>query len=102
MGGKGAAGIPLARAAATGQNARPAPARPWPSGLGPGDWILSQSPIGTPTSGPPTKGPPAAIYHYIPAARFWTLQGIEAVIFLVLAAALVAICIAVVVRSRPN
>ena len=72
------------------------------SGLGPGDWILGQSPTGGPTSGPPTKGPPAAIYRYIPAGRFWTLQSIEAVIFLVVAAALVAVCITVVVRARPS
>ena len=72
------------------------------SGLGPGDWILSQTPIGAPTSGPPTNGPPPGIYHYIPAGRFWTLQGIEAAIFIVLTAALIAICLAVVVRSRPH
>ena len=72
------------------------------SGLGPGDWILSQTPTGIPTSGPPTKGPPASIYRYIPAGRFWTLQSIEAAIFLVLTAALVAICLTVVVRSRPH
>jgi hypothetical protein len=72
------------------------------SGLGPGDWIFSQNPTGAPTSGPPTKGPPASFYHYIPAGRFWTLQGIEAAIFLVLTAVLVAVCLTVVVRSRPH
>jgi len=72
------------------------------SGLGPGDWIFSQTPIGAPTSGPPTNGPPATIYHYIPAGRFWTLQSIEAAIFVVLTAALVAVCLTVVVRSRPH
>ncbi|HEY5012806.1 MAG TPA: hypothetical protein VIK61_08900, partial [Acidimicrobiia bacterium] len=63
--------------------------RPWPAGFGPGDWILSQTPTGVPTFGTPTSGPPAAIYHYIPAARFWALQGIESAIFLGLTAALV-------------
>ncbi len=72
------------------------------SGLGPGDWIFSQSPTGAPTSGRPTKGPPPSFYHYIPAGRFWTLQGIEAAIFLILTAALVAVCLTVVVRSRPH
>ena len=76
--------------------------RPWPAGLGPGDWVLSRTPTGAPTSGPPTNGPPAATYHYIPAARFWTLQGIEAAIFLALSAALIALCITVVTRSRPH
>ena len=75
---------------------------PWPAGLGPGDWVLGQTPTRIPTSGPPTKGPPTSIYHYIPAGRFWTLQSIETAIFLVLTAALVAICLAVVVRSRPH
>jgi hypothetical protein len=76
--------------------------RPWPSGFGPGDWILSQTPTGAPTSGRPTNGPPAAVYRYIPAGRFWTLQGIESAIFLVLAAALVVVCIRVVVHTRPR
>ena len=40
--------------------------------------------------------------RYIPAGRFWTLQCIEAAIFLVLTAALIAICLTVVVRSRPH
>jgi hypothetical protein len=84
---------------AAGQTATNAP---WPAGLGPGDWILSQTPTGAPTSGPPTKGPPASFYHYIPAGRFWTLQSIEAAIFLALTAALIAVCIAVVVRARPH
>jgi hypothetical protein len=72
------------------------------SGLRPGDWILSQSPTGVPTSGPPTNGPPASFYHLIPAGRFWTLQGIEAAIFLAFTAALIAVCLFVVVRSRPH
>jgi hypothetical protein len=42
------------------------------------------------------------VVHFIPAGRFWTLQAIEAAIFLVLTAVLVAVCIAVVVRSRPH
>jgi hypothetical protein len=69
---------------------------------GPGDWILSQTPAGTPTSGPPTRGAPATIYRYIPAGRFWSLQSIEAAIFLVFTVALVAVCLTVVVRSRPH
>jgi hypothetical protein len=73
-----------------------------PSTLAPGDWILSQNPIGAATSGPRTKGPPATVYRYVPAGRFWTLQGIETGIFLLLTAALVAVCITVVVRSRPH
>jgi hypothetical protein len=102
-----AAGSALAKAAAALHQVGPggvvaAQPAPWPSGLGPGDWILSQSPTGAPTSGPPTKGPPASIYHYIPAGRFWTLQGIEAAIFIVLTAALIAVCLTVVVRSRPH
>ena len=72
------------------------------SGLGSGDWIISQRPTGAPTSGPPTKGPPASFFRYIPAGRFWALQGIEATIFLVLTVALVAGCLTVVVRSRPH
>jgi ABC-2 family transporter protein len=58
------------------------------SGLAPGDWILSQQPTGAPTSGTPSSGPPAAIYRYIPAGRFWTLQAVEAAIFLLLTTAL--------------
>jgi hypothetical protein len=54
------------------------------------------------TSGPPTKGPPATVYRYIPSGRFWTLQAVEASMFLLLTIALVGICIAVVVRSRPR
>src|SRR5207244_13207985 len=73
-----------------------------PVGLGPGDWILSHDPLRVATSGPPTKGPPAAIYHYIPAGRFWTLQALEASLFLLLAAGLVAVCLTIVVRSRPH
>jgi hypothetical protein len=73
-----------------------------PSGLAPGDWILSQQPTGAATSGPPTNGPPAMVYHYIPARQFWALQGIEAAIFLLLTAALIGVCITVVVRSRPH
>lgn len=73
-----------------------------PSSLAPGDWILSQTATGTATSGPPTGGPPAAVFRYIPAGRFWTLQGIEAAIFLILTAALVTLCITVVVRGRPH
>jgi len=73
-----------------------------PIGLGAGDWILSQTPTGMPTSGPPTSGPPATIFHYIPAGRFWTLQVLEAGVFLIVAAALVAVCITVVVRSRQS
>jgi hypothetical protein len=69
--------------------------------LDPGDWILGQRPTGA-TSGPPTNGPPASLYRYIPAGRFWTLQGIEAAIFLALTAMLVAACLTVVVRSRPH
>jgi hypothetical protein len=42
------------------------------------------------------------VIHYLPAGRFWTLQGIEAAIYLGLSAVLVAICITVVVRSRPH
>jgi hypothetical protein len=76
--------------------------RPWPAGLGPGDWILGQSPAHAPTSGRPARGAPATVYHYIPAARFWTLQALEAGIFLLLTAALVFVCIRVVVRSRPH
>jgi hypothetical protein len=76
--------------------------RPWPPGLGPGDWILGRTPTGVPTSGAPTNGPPPAVYRYIPAGRFWTLQGLEAAIFLALAAGLVVLCIAVVTRSRPH
>ena len=64
-----------------------------PSSLAPGDWILSQTATGTATSGPPTGGPPAAVFRYIPAGRFWTLQGIEAAIFLTLSAALVALAV---------
>jgi hypothetical protein len=70
-----------------------------PIGLGAGDWILSQTPTGLPTSGPPTNGPPATIFHYIPAGRFWTLQALEAGIFLLAATVLVAVCISFVVRS---
>jgi hypothetical protein len=70
--------------------------------IGPGDWVLSQTPTGTSTSGPPTNAPPAGVYHYIPAGRFWTVQTIEAAIFLVLTAALIAVCVTVVVRSRPH
>jgi hypothetical protein len=73
-----------------------------PSGIIPGDWILSQTSAGAATSGPPTNGPPATVFHYIPAERFWTLQAIEASIYLALTAALIAICITVVVRSRPH
>jgi hypothetical protein len=73
-----------------------------PVGLGPGDWLLGQAPAGRPTSGPPTKGPPAAIIRYIPGSSFWTLQGIEALIFLALTAALIAACILIVVRTRPH
>jgi hypothetical protein len=87
-------------AAATGGNAI-AQGR-WPAGLGPGDWILGQTPTGLPTSGPPTKAPPAAVYRYIAAGRFWTLQSIETAIFLVLTAALIAVCVGVVVRTRPH
>jgi hypothetical protein len=43
-----------------------------------------------------------AVYRYQPAGRFWALQGVEAAIFLLLAAALVTACITVVVRSRPS
>ncbi len=42
------------------------------------------------------------VIHYQPAQRFWTLQAVEAAIFLVLTAALVAVCITVVVRGRPH
>jgi hypothetical protein len=42
------------------------------------------------------------IVHYLPAGRFWTLQGIEAAIYLVFAAALAVMCVTVVVRSRPH
>jgi hypothetical protein len=73
-----------------------------PVGFRPGDWILSQSPTGVPTSGPPTNGPPASIFHYLPAARFWHLQGVETSAFMLLAAALVSVCVTVVVRSRPH
>jgi hypothetical protein len=75
---------------------------PWPPGLGPGDWILAQTPIHVSTSGPPSTGPPPAYYRYIPAARFWTLQGVEAGIFLILAAGFVALSLVVVTRARPR
>jgi hypothetical protein len=52
------------------KSARAARFLPWPPGLGPGDWILSQSSADAPTSGRPTSGAPAAFYHYIPAGRF--------------------------------
>jgi hypothetical protein len=42
------------------------------------------------------------VVHYLPAGTFWTLQAIEAAIYLALTAALVAICLTVVVRSRPH
>jgi hypothetical protein len=77
-------------------------APPWPPGLGPGDWILRQTPTGIPTSGPPTNAPPAAIYRYIAASRFWTLQCIEAAVFLALTVVLIALCLAVVTRARPS
>ncbi len=77
-------------------------APPWPTGLGPGDWILRLTPTGAPTSGPPTNAPPAALYRYIAASRFWTLQYIEAAIFLALTVALIALCLAVVTRAKPN
>ncbi len=73
-----------------------------PTGLAPGDWVLSQHPTGAATSGPPTTGPPAAIFRYIPAGKFWTLQATEAAIFLTFTAVLVAACITLVVRSRPQ
>ena len=43
---------------------------PWPAGLGPGDWVLGQTPTGMPTSGPPTKGPPASD---LPLHPRWTV-----------------------------
>jgi hypothetical protein len=70
--------------------------------LGLGDWTLAQHSTGAATSGPPTDQPPAMVYRYIPSGRFWTLQVVEASIFLLLTAALVAVCITVVVRSRPH
>jgi hypothetical protein len=73
-----------------------------PAGIGPGDWIIGQSPAGLATSGAPTNGPPATILHYIPAGRFWTLQAVEASIYLALTAAIIVVCITVVVRSRPH
>lgn len=73
-----------------------------PAGLGPGDWIVGRAPTGVPTSGRPTNGPPAAIVRYIPSSSFWTLQGIETAIFLTLAAALIAVCIVIVIRARPH
>ena len=73
-----------------------------PSGLAPGDWILSQRPTGAATSGPPTAGPPPAIYRFIPAGKFWTLQATEAAIFLALTTVLLAACITLVARTRPH
>ena len=73
-----------------------------PSGIAPGDWILGQTSAGVSTSGPPTNGPPATVFRYIPAGRFWTLQTVEASIYLTITAILVAACITVVVRSRPH
>jgi hypothetical protein len=73
-----------------------------PNGLGPGDWIIARTPTTGPRSGPPTSGPPPAIFRYIPSGSFWTLQSVEAAIFLLLAAVLVAGCITTVVRSRPR
>ena len=73
-----------------------------PVGLSAGDWILGQRPAGLPTSGPPTQGPPGAIFRLIPAGRFWTLQALEASMFTALTSVLVAVCIIVVVRSRPT
>ena len=75
---------------------------PWPPGFRPGDWVLSQTPTGTPTSGPPTNGPPSGIYHYIAAGQFWRLQSIEAGMFLALTAALVGLCLVVVTRAHPR
>jgi hypothetical protein len=73
-----------------------------PVGISPGDWIVGQTSARAATSGPPTNGPPATVLRYIPARQFWTLQAIEASIYLALAAVLVAGCIMVVVRSRPR
>jgi hypothetical protein len=75
---------------------------PWPPGLKPGDWILRQTPAGAPSSGPPTQGPPAAVYHYIAAGQFWTLQSIETAIFLALTGALIGLCLIIVTRAHPH
>jgi hypothetical protein len=104
---------------------------PFPaSGLPPGDWLIKSTLLDStghaaslptsfaaycPGADAPTRTQlPSAclsklssiklqvVYHYLPAGRFWALQGVEAAIFLVLAAALIAACIVVVVRGRPS
>jgi hypothetical protein len=98
-----------------------------PSGLSSSHWILHTSTLGPDITrtinarcpdlprGATANSPAVAsciakvagiketlVVRYIPANRFWSLQAIEAAIFLLLTAALIAATVALVVRSRPH